>query len=413
MSRIKLIVFLILGASGVLGEVTENSSSWSGFRGDGKSVTTFESFPLKWDESSVKGWEFDLEGKGQSSPVVFEDQVYVTAINGPAKETLLIYALDLDHGKVKWKGKEAASATRQVTEYISFAAPTPVVDQERVYAFYEEGDFLVWNHQGELVWRVSLSDLFGSPEGNHGQGSSPVLSQFGVVALVDQKGESFLICLNKENGQVVWKTIRESSTAWSTPALMDWNDQQLIVVSASGSVLVYNAKDGKEIARYADVLDGNNVPSPTVQGQSIAIASRKRGSNLLIEAKSKEGQLELVSKWEARKATSTFGSPLIHDNRVYYVSDAGIVFAYNAQTGEPLFEERIESSTWASPLGAPGRIYFFGSNGTTTVMATSDQPEVLSINSLPTQEKDKVYGYAVCEKGFIIRTANQVRTIFN
>lgn len=413
MSRIKLIVFLILGTSGVLGAVTEGSSSWSGFRGDGKSVTTFESLPLKWDESSVKGWEFDLEGQGQSSPVLFENQIYVTSIDGAAKEKLLIYALDLDHGTVRWKREEEATATRQVSEYISFAAPTPAVDEERVYAFYEEGDFLVWNHQGELVWRVSLSDLFGAPEGNHGQGASPVLTQYGVVALVDHKGESFLICLNKENGQVVWKTARESSTAWSTPALMDWGDQQMIVVSASGSVLAYNAKDGKEIARYADVLDGNNVPSPTVHGHSIAIASRKRGSNLLIEAKSKEGQLELVGQWEARKATSTFGSPLIHGNRVYYVSDAGIVFAYNAQTGEPLFEERIESSTWASPLGAPGRIYFFGSNGATTVMATSDQPEVLSINSLPTQEKDRVYGYAVCEKGFVIRTASQLRTIFN
>ncbi len=413
MSRIKLIVFLILGASGVLGEVTENSSSWSGFRGDGKSVTTFESLPLKWDESTVKGWEFDLEGKGQSSPVVFGNQVYVTSIVGAAKEKLLIYALDLDHGTVNWKRETQATATRQVTEYISYAAPTPVVDQERVYAFYEEGDFLVWNHQGELVWRVSLSDLFGYPEGNHGQGSSPVLTQFGVVALVDHKGDSFLICLNKKTGEVIWKTARESSTAWSTPALMDWNDQQLIVVSASGSVLAYNAKDGNEIARYADVLDGNNVPSPTVDGQSIAIAGRKRGSNLLIEAKSKEDQLELVSKWEARKATSTFGSPLIHDNRVYYVSDAGIVFVYNAQTGEPLFEERIESSTWASPLGAPGRIYFFGSNGATTVMATSDQPQILSVNSLPTEEKDRVYGFAACSKGFVIRTDKKLRAIFN
>lgn len=413
MSRIKLVLFLIIGASGVLGKATEDSGSWSGFRGDGKSVTTFESLPLKWDESSVKGWEFDLEGKGQSSPVLFGNQIYVTSVDGPSKEKLLIYALDLDHGTVNWKRETQATATRKITEYVSFAAPTPVVDDKRVYAFYEEGDFLAWNHQGDLVWQVSLSDLFGAPEGNHGQASSPVLTQYGAVALVDQKGDSFLVCLNKNTGKVIWKTARESSTAWSTPALMEWNNQQLIVVSASGSVLAYNAKDGKEIARYADVLDGNNVPSPTVHGQSIAVASRKRGSNLLIEAKSKEGQLELVSKWEARKATSTFGSPLIHDNRVYYVSDAGIVFAHNAQTGEPLFEERIESSTWASPLGAPGRIYFFGSNGTTTVMATADQPIILSVNSLPTQEKDRVYGFAVCRKGFIIRTDSKLKAIFN
>jgi outer membrane protein assembly factor BamB len=104
---------------------------------------------------------------------------------------------------------------------------------------------------------------------------------------------------------------------------------------------------------------------------------------------------------------------LIHDNRVYYVSDAGIVFVYNAQTGEPLFEERIESSTWASPLGAPGRIYFFGSNGATTVMATSDQPQILSVNSLPTEEKDRVYGFAACSKGFVIRTDKKLRAIFN
>lgn len=387
---------------------------WAGFRGDGSSLTKVSELPLKWDQETAQGWKTSLEGRGQSSPVVFQKQIFVTSVDGPDKEKLWMQALDVETGAMNWKKSVDATATRKMSSYISYAAPTPVVDADRVYAFFEEGDFLAWDHSGDLKWRVSLSEKFGQPVGNHGQGSSPVLTDYGIVALVDQKEDSYLVSFDKASGEILWKTPRTTSTAWSTPTLVNRNGIQTLVISASGTLKIYRALDGKELGSFDEALDGNNVPSPTVSGDWVVIGARKRGSNLVFQLKESGDELfKFEPSWEARKATSTFGSPLIHEGRVYFVSDAGIVYAYRLQDGEPLFEERIESSTWASPLGAPGRVYFFGSNGTTTVLAAEDDHKVLSVNSLPIDEKDRIYGYAIMEKGIIIRSENTIQAILN
>ncbi len=392
----------------------ESSVNWTGFRGGGNSTTQIDGLPLKWSEDQITGWETNLQGRGQSSPVVYENKVFVSSVEGPKKERLIMSALDVFTGEILWNESVEATATREVTDYISFASPTPVVDSKCVYSLYEEGDFLAWDHSGNLKWRVSLSQEFGQPEGNHGQGSSPVLTEHGLVVLMDHEGASWIGCFDKECGKLKWKTPRNTQTAWSTPTLIHWKGQQALLASGSGTLTVYSSLDGSVLGSSSQELEGNNVPSPTISGDWVVIGARKRGSNMAFKLEENaEGNPEFVPQWEARKATSTFGSPLIHEGRAYIVSAAGIVYAYQLETGNPLFEERIKSSTWASPLSAPGRIYFFGADGTTTILAPSDTMDIIALNSLPIGEKDKVYGYAVTDSGFVVRTESALRAIFN
>src|SRR5678816_3292319 len=79
------------------------SAQWNGFRGDGSSITTARALPLQWSETNNIGWRVQLAGPGQSSPIIWDGSVYVTSVEGPRKERLVIQAIDLSQGKELWR----------------------------------------------------------------------------------------------------------------------------------------------------------------------------------------------------------------------------------------------------------------------------------------------------------------------
>ena len=79
---------LLAAAAAALG-VTLSGDVWPSFRGDGRSVTSARDLPLEWSDDRNVAWKIALEGYGQSSPVVWRGQAYVTCVEGPNKETLV------------------------------------------------------------------------------------------------------------------------------------------------------------------------------------------------------------------------------------------------------------------------------------------------------------------------------------
>ncbi len=377
--------------------------NWPGFRGLAQSSCSDKNLPLNWTIETVPTWRSQLAGIGQSSPVVWEDQVYITSVEGPNKETLHLESFEVATGKKLWSKTWGSSFPEKDSDYISKAAPTPVVDVDRLYVLFESGDLIALSHKGEELWRRELTKDYGKFEGNHGQASSPVLTDDGVIILVDQKAQSFIASFDKNSGETQWKTDRDTSTAWSTPIVLNRGGRTEVITSASGSLTAYDPKNGKELWTHLD-LDGNNVPSPSTDGNLFLIGSRKKGANLAIRA----GDAKTEVAWIAEDATSAFGSPLIHAGRAYYVSDAGIAFCYRLETGEPLWDERIGDGTWASPLAAGDRVYFFGKNGKTTVIKPSDSFESIAENEIEVDPKDRVYGYAVADGKFIMRLGGEL-----
>jgi len=377
-----------------------STENWPAFRGYGNSLTTATNLPVTWSETDNLAWKVDLKGYGQSSPVVWGELVIVTSTSGEHKENLLVQAFDLKTGESKWEYQhETKFPVPKVSNYISQSAPTPVIDGGRVFAFFESGEVLALDHQGNLKWERSLQEEYGEFKGNHGLGSSLAITDNNVVLLIDHAGPSYLLSLNKKDGQNNWQVDRPERVSWSSPVITGSGAEQQIVVSSNGAVQAFSAQSGEQLWEKSE-LDGNNVPSPTVVDDQIAIASSKRGSNLVLQT-SASAQPQV--RWENKKITSSFGSPLIHAGRVYYVSKAGVASCLNLETGEELWKERLSASCWASPLGAGEHVYFFTKAGTTQVIeAAGDAFKVVSTNELPTD--DKVYGIAAVEGHFVIRT---------
>lgn len=382
------------------------TEQWPGFRGSGNSLTANPRLPTNFSDDSIS-WTATLPGKGQSSPVRWNDLVFTTSAEGPNKETLWVTCHALASGKKLWSHSLKNTEPEEITGYISCAAPTPVVDERHVFVLFENGELTAYAHDGTQVWDRKLAEEFGPFEGNHGQGSSPILSSQGLVILMDHGGSSYLASLDKEDGKTLWKTARNSSSAWSTPMINRKHDgNEEIICSSGGSINAYDAVTGESLWNY-DMITGNNVPSATIhQSYLVAGSSRKNNTQLL-----RLGPDQPELGWRFKEATSSFGSPLIYQDRVYIVNKAGILFCYELKSGTFLYDKRLPASTWASPLGAGGKVWFFCQDGSIVVIESGDEFEVVSESKLTFGIKDRVYGYAIAPEQILIRLSSELISI--
>lgn len=379
--------------------------SWPGFRGFGDSHTADTNLPLTWSDDSNLVWSKELTGYGQSSPAVWNDLAFVTSVKGDEKELLVITCLKVKSGDVVWQKEFPAAKKEKVTDYISRAAPTPAVDQQRIYAFFESGDVIALTHSGETAWSRSLTKDYGPFQGNHGLGSSPAQTEDAVIILVDHSGPSYLLALNKATGENLWKQDRASRVSWSSPVISEGPEGQEILISSNGAVECFAAKSGKPKWEVTG-LKGNTVASPSVTHDAVLVGSSQTGENVLIRRGGAGNVTATHVLWRADGVTSSFGSPVIHNGRAYFVSKANALAAVDLAKGEKLWTERLPDSTWASPVVSGDRIYFFCKDGTTVVIRATAQFEKLAENKLKTD--GRIYGVAVAEHGFLIRSGNRV-----
>ena len=390
---------LLLGLA-LLGGDASSAPIWPAFRGHGDSRTELSNLPVEWSEESL-AWKAELPGYGQSSPVVAGSRAFLTSVVGPKKENLLVTAVDVAKGTVLWTKEFASAQPWEDSDYVSKAAPTPAVDAERVYAFFESGDLITLDHEGSVVWQRSLSKEYGEYQGNHGGGSSPALTDDTLVVLMDHAGPSYLLAVDKKTGENVWKVDRPSKTSWSSPIVIRRDGSEEILISSNGAAEAYRAADG-ELLWSMEGLSDNNVPSPSAGDGLVVIPSTQPRSNVAIPLSSEGKVSDAGLAWRSSSASSSFGSPLVHEGRVYFVNRSGVAFCLDVKTGATHWQERISGSCWASPVGTPERVYFFDKSGTTTVIRGGDSFEKLAENSVPTN--DKVYGVAAIDGAFLVRT---------
>ncbi|MFO0946068.1 MAG: PQQ-binding-like beta-propeller repeat protein [Planctomycetota bacterium] len=166
-----------------------------------------------------------------------------------------------------------------------------------------------------------------------------------------------------------------------------------------------NANDGKQIW-FVDGLEKNTVCSPTVGKDFVFIGASEPRASVAVRLGGEGKVTASHIAWRAEAASSSFGSPLAYAGHVYLINKAGVGFCLDEGTGKLLWSGRLSGSCWASPIGAGDRVYFFGKDGVTTVVRTGPTLEKLAENRLPTE--DRVYGVAVVDGAFLIRTGREL-----
>ena len=367
------------------------SDTWPGFRGDGSSTSMAKFVPTVWSPTENLAWKLALPGYGQSAPVVWKGLAYVTAVEGDEKDKLFVVAVDTKTGKAAWTKEFAATQKGKNNPMMSRAAPTPVVDGEGVYAFFESGDVIALSPAGNVRWQRSLTKDYGEFKNNHGLGSSPAQTEKAVVVLVDHAGPSYLVALDKATGKALWKADRTSRSSWTSPVVATVDGKAMVIASSGGVLDAYDAADGKHLATLEGLV-GNTIPSPTVAGDRILIgsgenrmkpdqvASAKSNCCVRLTLSGEKPAFETV--WQGKKAISHHASPVVAQRHAYFVTKTGIAHCIDLSTGEERYAERLDGQQWATPIAANGRVYFFGKDGVTTVVKAGATFEVVSTNRL-------------------------------
>ena len=213
------------------------------------------------------------------------------------------------------------------------------------------------------------------------------------MLLIDHEGPSYLLAVDKKTGETKWKTDRDSRTSYASPSLVPVGDSHHIVCSSSGSIEGFDPATGELLWTLGDEVGGNRATTPLAVGNCRFVMAASPGmhnenegearkTNGIVTIEKTDAGFSAKVLWRTEEAMPAFNTPTVHNGLAYWVNKAGVVFCYNAETGEKHYSKRIEQGCWATPVAIGDRLYVFGKDGLTTVLAAGPEFNVISKNQL-------------------------------
>ena len=386
-----------------------SAPDWSRFRGpNGSGISTATNVPIEFGPQKNIVWRLALPG-GHSSPILFNDRIYLTAFRG---DTLVTIAIDRQKGNILWERAAPTVKTKIVDKRNNPASPSPAVEQNGVYVFFPDYGLIAYDGAGKERWSMPL----GPFNNMYGMGASPVIVGDLVVLACDQSLGSFIMGVNKRTGRVQWKVDRpEAKSGHSTPIVWrgpDGKDQ--ILVPGSFLLTAYDAATGRKLwwvgglsfeMKSTPVIGGdtiyvNGYGAPVNDpGKKVTVPTADEvwktadadGNGVLSKAEfpkytpafwfdvadldvngaitpdewayyraaldSENGMLAIrlggsgdmtdkAIRWKYQRSVPQLPSPLLYGGVLYMVNDNGIITTLNPETGELIKQGRL--------TGAPG-----------------------------------------------------------
>jgi outer membrane protein assembly factor BamB len=186
----------------------------------------------------------------------------------------------------------------------------------------------------------------------------------------------------------VWRANRKEIDTWATPLVVEHNGRPQVIVPGRDRLYSYDLETG-DIVWESDGLTMNPIPSPVTENGMVFAMSGFQGNDLkairLSEARGDITGTNAIA-WSLDRDTPYVPSPILYDGILYFLkTNSGLLSAFEAATGKPHYQlQRLESvpNVFASPVGAQGRVYFPGREGTTLVIRHGPTFEVLAENKL-------------------------------
>ena len=371
------------------------AQNWPQFRGaNTQGVSAETGLPLKWSDDENIAWKTELPGESWSSPIIWENRVFVTTATEGGMSCRVI-AIDRLTGRILWNTEVFRQALRRKEGRNSYATPTPATDGRLVYAGFGDGSLAAVDFKGRVVW-INRDYPFYS---QHGLGTALLLHD-GLLIMVrdgssdgqDKKvgwqipwDQSYVLALEAKTGRQRWKSGRGlSRISHGTPAVWTPPGGHAQVISEAGDVLQgFDLKTGKRLWS-SEVIGEGKVPS-VVLGDGVAFTAGGWGGKESIKAfrlggKGNLGESNLL--WEQKKNMPKVPSMVYVNSYLFAITDGGIAACLNALTGELVWQQRVGGTFSASPVVADGRIYLVSDNCETIVIRAGGTYEVLARNSL-------------------------------
>jgi outer membrane protein assembly factor BamB len=256
--------------------------------------------------------------------------------------------------------------------------PAPNVGSERNVT---PGQILVaaFDFSGNELWHVTIGDFISA----HGFCSSPVIFNNLLIVNGDHDGESYVVALDRSNGQTVWKTPRTHKIrSYCTPIIRDISGRTQMVMSGSKQVVSLDPKTGDEIWRVEGPTE-QFVSSMVADDQSFYLTAGFPTHHVM--AINPDGSGDVTTshvRWQSEEAKCYVPSPVLTGPHLFVADDRGTVNCFDTETGKRLWQDRLGKHYSASLLTANGLVYFTADDGVTSVVRPGDKLDVVSRNEL-------------------------------
>ncbi len=362
--------------------------------------------PLEWSETTNVRWKVQIPGRGSSTPVVWGNRIYLSTaipVGVPSDaqheprgglrsfgvHRFVIMAIDRATGRTVWQrvAREQVPHEGAHNDNGTWASGSPITDGERIYAYFESFGLYAYDMNGSLVWETDLGDKRMRNE--FGEGCTPALHGNTLVVVWDHRGDnSFIVALDKRDGTELWRQPRDEVDTWATPLILEVNGRPQVIVSAQGRIRGYDLETG-EVIWEGDGLTRNPMPSPVHEDGLVILTSGFGGNDLrAVRVANARGDIDGTSAvaWSLNRDTPYVPSPVIANGVLYLLkSNSGVLSTFDAKTGTPHYRnQRLGGvpNVFSSPVATPDRVYFTGREGTTIVLRTGPDYEVLATNTL-------------------------------
>ncbi len=301
----------------------------------------------------------------------------------------MVLAFDRATGEVVWERMVREEVPHEGYQQPngSYASGSAVTDGEHLFAFFGSWGLYAFDLNGNLQWEADLGTR--SMRNAFGEGTTPVLHDDTLVVTWDHLGgQSFVVALDKNTGEERWRANREEIDTWATPLVVEHAGRAQVVVPAMERVYAYDLETGVVIWQSRGTTM-NAIPSPVHADGIVYVMSGYRGNNLqAIRLDDARGNIAATDAivWQRDRDTPYVPSPLLYDEALYVIkSNDGILSVFDPETGEPHYAlQRLAGvpNIFASPVGAAGRVYIPGREGTTLVIRHGPEFEILATNTL-------------------------------
>lgn len=416
---------------------------WAQFRGPTMNATVADNpnLPEQWSQTENVEWSADIPGLGWSSPIVWDEQVFLTTVTAegafeqpkpglyaprgrpappPLEHEWRVYALNLTTGAVQWqRSVKAGQPTFPRHMKNTYASETPTTDGERVYVRFGDLGLYAFDMDGTEIWRVEIPDRRTRSE--WGSASSPVLHEGRLIILYDNEEASWLAALDAATGEEIWRTNRDEVSTWATPYIWQHEQRTEIVTSGVNRIRSYDL-DGQLLWEMDGQMSWASIATPFSSHGMVYVNSGyfrdqhrpayaiRPGASGDISLHDQANSNEYVA-WYQPTAGNYNTSPLVYGDTYYSLLDRGFFEAYNALTGEPVYGRqriRVGASFTSSPWAYNGKIFALSEQGDTYVIQAGPEFEVLGVNSL---DEMAMASPAIVGDRLIIRTRSKVYSI--
>ncbi len=381
LNTIRLCIFLT-GVAIVAPSVSraQNWPCWRGSNGDGTSMEV--NLPVRWDSVTNVLWKITVPGSGYSSPVVWEDRLFITTAF-PEKQQKALLCYNSKTGALLWHRTVLNSHFESKHDNNSYASGTPATDGTRIYVSFLDDRHVVvaaYDFSGKQVW-VQRPGTFESP---HGYSCSPVLYKNMVIINGDSQGDSFVAAMSTTDGHVLWKVPHDRPAhSFSTPIFRTMAGKTQMIFCGNREIASYNPDNGSKYW-FVSGPSEDFCSSPVYDPKSGLVLVSSAWPVRDLVAVRPDGLGDVTRShiaWRSRKGACYVPSPVISDNYLYSTMTTGEVHCMEASTGKILWVINM-GQQYASPVLANGMVYMPNDEGVITVIKPGPALEILARNPL-------------------------------